>query len=308
MFLFSFLFLLISSCCLDAKEKILFNLVHGTWSQKAAWHKEQGGFFKTVKNWANKKYIEPQSVSIKSFEWSGALSHKSRIKAGEQLAHTIKNLPVDTVIHIIAHSHGANVVFTASQILAEEKSKHHIESCFLLGAPIKIERYKPNMEKISYIYNMFSFKDYVQTVFGTYERTLPEHEKVMNLQITIHGIQPGHSELISETVAKWIPYFHEFCQEKKDSFHACSYKKPGIVHFFQDKKPMYAVDKDQKKLIAYDKKMQKRLFGIYGKEIHKSYLESKNSIYQETNSSFFEPLLNQAFLHEHQLQEMNKDR
>ena len=161
MFLFSFLFLLISSCCLDAKEKILFNLVHGTWSQKAAWHKEQGGFFKTVKNWANKKYIEPQSVSIKSFEWSGALSHKSRIKAGEQLAHTIKNLPVDTVIHIIAHSHGANVVFTASQILAEEKSKHHIESCFLLGAPIKIERYKPNMEKISYIYNMFSFKDYL---------------------------------------------------------------------------------------------------------------------------------------------------
>ncbi len=299
MFFFSFLFLLFSYCCLDAKEAILFNLVHGTWSKKAVWHKERGAFFKTIKNWANKKYIESHSVSIKSFEWSGTLSHESRIKAGRQLAYIIKNLPVDTVIHIIAHSHGANVVFAASQILAEEKSKNHIETCFLLGAPIKVERYNPHMDKISYIYNMFSFKDYVQTVFGTYERTLPEHERIMNLQITINGTQPGHSELISEVVAKWLPFFHELCQEKKESFHACSYKTPGIVHFFQDKRPLYALDRDQKKSIELDKKIQKRIF--------KNFCHKKNSIYQETNLNFFEALLNQTFLLEHQLQEMSKN-
>ncbi len=299
--------LLFSFYSLSAKEVILFNLVHGTWSQKASWHKEDGGFFKTVKNWAHQKYRDPQQVSIKSFEWCGKLSYESRIKAGKELAYTIKNLPVDTVIHIIAHSHGANVVFTASQILAEENSKHHIESCFLLGAPIKVKRYKPNMEKISYVYNMFSFKDYVQTVFGTYERTLPQHERTMNLQIIINGVQPGHSELISETVAKWIPYFHELCQEKKDSFHACSYEKPGIVHFFQDKKPIYAVDKDHKKSIEFDKKIQKRLFNLYNKNSYKLFSQENHVIDQEADFNSFEPLFNQAFLLEHQLQEMNKD-
>ena len=302
---FIYFFLSLFSCfsCVRAKEEVLFNLVHGTWAKKSPWHKQQGGFFKTVKNWAKKNYTESKSVSVNSFEWSGKLSHESRIKAGKQLAYTIKQLPANTIIHIIAHSHGANVVFAASQFLAQEKSKHHIETCFLLGAPINVKHYAPHMEKISYVYNMFSFKDYVQTVFGTYSRTLPEHERIINLQITINGTQPGHSELISQTVAKWLPTLHKICQEKEDSFHAYHPSQPGLIHFFQEKKPIYALDIHQKKSLEYDKKIQQRMFDIYSD----TYPQKKNNLYQKIESNFFEFILDQTSSFEHQLQELSKD-
>ncbi len=303
MFFLYFLLSLFCFCSLSTKEVILFNLVHGTWAQKSTWHKEQGGFFEMLKNWATKKYTTPQVVSINSFEWSGKLTHESRLKAAKQLVYSIKELPVDTTIHIIAHSHGANVVFLASNILAQEKSKHHIEICFLLGAPINVKKYKPCMDKISYVYNMFSFKDYVQTVFGTYERVLPEHERIMNVEITINGTQPGHSELISEVLAKWLPTFHEICQQKQDSFKLCNSKKPGIVHFFEHKKPLYALNIHQKKSLEYDKQIQRNMFDTYCKSTntHDTYPQ------KEINIELFESTLDRVFSFEHQPQELNKD-
>jgi hypothetical protein len=304
-------FIIFSFFCfsyINAQETVLFNLVHGTWAKKSTWHKEQGHFFKTLKSSATQTHAIPTLVSINSFEWSGKLSHESRVKAGKHLAYLIKKLPVDTKIHIIAHSHGANVVFVASEILAQEKSKNRIETCFLLGAPINIKWYNPCMEKISYIYNMFSFKDCVQTVFGSYERVLPEHERIFNLQITINGKQPGHSELISQTVATWLPSFHELYQKQED-FKLCSGNKPGIVHFFDHQKPVYALDKNQKKSLEYDKKIQKKLFENYCKDtLCKGIYPQKETITDTKNEdNFFKSILNQAFLLERQWQELNKD-
>jgi len=68
---------------LEAKDTVIFNLVHGTWAKKSPWYKQGGNFYTTLYRAAKKSSL-PQPFSINSFEWSGKLSHDSRVKAGKK--------------------------------------------------------------------------------------------------------------------------------------------------------------------------------------------------------------------------------
>jgi hypothetical protein len=92
-------------------------LVHGTFARNSTWYREGGAFFEALKIWAEKKAV---GLELVSFKWSGALSASKRLEAAAQLVQTIAsefdNL-TDIKKILIGHSHGANVIFLATQML-----------------------------------------------------------------------------------------------------------------------------------------------------------------------------------------------
>jgi hypothetical protein len=184
-------------------------IVHGTWAQHETWAQPGGDFFEQV--WTslhcekyndNSKAPHPVLISIASLSWSGKNDHAERCKAAQKLAATITTLPSTTKITLIAHSHGANICFLASQLLAT--SSYRIQTLYALGAPIDNARYLPNMHVIKKLYNLFSFGDPVQTVSGCFERALAYHPQIHNIALTCNGQRPDHAELHAPLVAHWL--------------------------------------------------------------------------------------------------------
>lgn len=169
-------------------------IIHGTWAQNESWAQPGGDFFENI------RAIVPYDTELLSFSWSGKNSHSERVKAAERLATLINATPRTTSITIIAHSHGANVAFLASQKLTHGR----IDKLFALGAPIDCARCKPNMKAIGGLYNLFSFGDPVQTVSGYFERILPAHQRCTNMRLMLNGTNPNHAQLHAPTVGLWL--------------------------------------------------------------------------------------------------------
>lgn len=225
-------------------------LVHGTWAQKESWHMPGGVFFDALES-----AIEGQEASLVSFLWSGGLGHDDRFHGAIALSQLIKSYPRDTEFVIIAHSHGSNVVVLASQLLAEEpKNRDRITYFFALGTPVR-ERYQPNMRVIKYLYNLFSFDDLVQTVFGTAQREFVPHKRIANLCITIDGQPPHHSGLHSDIVARWILSLPSIV--KTDYFLS-----PGVVHFAQHNPPRYEKDFKRDVELLEDKRINRMVAAV----------------------------------------------
>jgi hypothetical protein len=179
--------------------KEVFILIHGTWSDHLDnWFMPQGDFFKELR-----LHILPSS-HIVPFLWSGKNSHLVRHCTAQALAQLIKSYSPDTVIHLIAHSHGANIGFIASQLLASEYQEPMIHSLFALGAPIDTKKYAPDMIIIKTGWNIFSTKDMVQPVFGRFCRVLSHEWNFYNLRIFLENKEPEHFQLHSPLVAQWI--------------------------------------------------------------------------------------------------------
>lgn len=217
----------------------LYILIHGTWSPEATWPMPGGDFFDELT-----KSTAKSNATIIPYNWSGKLSDASRLQAARGLALIIQSYPVNTPIYLIGHSHGGNVALLASQILGKDRyNKHAIHTLYTLGTPINMEKYFPDMDVITNVYNFYSRADMVQSVFGTFGREFTNHRRIANLRITIEGKEPGHSDLHHPVIARWIPSIPEELAKKSiNSFQFFSCINPGIIHFKFQGEPRYEID------------------------------------------------------------------
>jgi Lipase (class 3) len=233
------------------KAQSVFILIHGTWGADCSWYMPEGDFFKALEETVSDK----KSVVV-PFRWSGGCGHESRVKAAQHLVKLIKTYDEHTPIFIIAHSHGGNVVTLASHFLAEEDdNKHHIRALFTLGTPV-MSNYLPNMKIIQYVYNLFSFEDLIQTVLGLSIREYPEHKRIANLRVIINGKEPDHAGLHHSLVGKWIAYIHKyFKQHLENRDIRDNISEPSVVHFDDDKEPLFMHDIQRNDLLERDRQL-----------------------------------------------------
>ncbi len=227
----------------------VFIIIHGIWPSKSLWHMPGGDFFEEFeKNCVNDHVV--------SFCWSGKNDHEARVCAAQILTKLIQSYPSETTITIIAHSHGGNVATLASQILAKNINcchgpprKYQIAVLYALGTPIH-DDYKPDMNVIGHVYNLFSFEDWVQPVLGMFRRQYESHKRIGNMRITIDDKQPDHTNLHNPIVGSWLPQLHTWVVNNNIDLQS-----PGIIHFSSNKKLRYEIDERRKELIKRDLRM-----------------------------------------------------
>jgi RHS repeat-associated protein len=143
-----------------------------------------------------------------TWQWSGEDNDQARRAAGYKLARYLRNYEHEhpcEPINVVAHSHGGNVAFIASQFV-------NIDNLVALGTPI-LGRYEPNVDNIGSLINIYSASDSVQPKggtahslfgqeFGHANQTLPEQGAVINIQLT------GFSHSGLHTVGAWNQVFH----------------------------------------------------------------------------------------------------
>jgi pimeloyl-ACP methyl ester carboxylesterase len=256
--------ILLASALANAAGNPLYIVIHGTWSSDKDWHLPGGDFFDELVKSSLKHNF---NASVISYNWSGKLSHLSRMQAAKGLARLIQSYPLDTPIHVVSHSHGGNVALLASQILGRDRyNKHKIQTLYSLATPIDMEEYYPDMDIITYVYNFFSRADNVQPVFGAFGREFTPHKRIANLRITIEGKEPGHSDLHHIVIARWLPFIPDyFVKHSINSFQFFSFSNPGIVHFKFQGEPRYEIDLRQ---VALRKAASKELLKRY-QSMHK---------------------------------------
>jgi pimeloyl-ACP methyl ester carboxylesterase len=179
--------------------KQIYILIHGTWSDHLDnWFMPHGDFFKELQS------SIPQTAHIVPFLWSGKNSEPVRHCTAQALAQLIKSYFPENQIHIIGHSHGANIAFITSQLLAQEYQEPIIHSFFALGTPINTTKYAPHPTVIKTGWNLFSTNDMVQPIFGRFCRILTAEWNFYNLRIFFENKEPEHFQLHSPLVARWI--------------------------------------------------------------------------------------------------------
>ena len=204
---FLWLLLFLTSPFLYAKKACI--IVHGTWASQESWYRSGGSFFEAVLATSARHGVD----EVVSFTWSGKNSDRERRKAAVALSAIIEKY--DDVV-IIAHSHGANVAIMASQMIDNDSAWNYnrhqlykISKFYALGVPVQAYECFPNMNVINYFYNLFSFEDFVQPVFGIFGRTFFIHERVANISAFIDNQQPDHSGLHHPIIGKSILNIHE---------------------------------------------------------------------------------------------------
>ncbi|QQR49767.1 hypothetical protein IPF37_02915 [bacterium] len=111
-----------------------------------------------------------------------------------------------------------------------------IQAAYLLGTPIDCQTFMPSMNAIEHVYNFYSEGDLIQPVLGLFQRTLPAHERIANLSITLKDAaraatnNPSHSELHDTLVARWLLCIpHELKRQKVGNFESFTYDHGRIV-------------------------------------------------------------------------------
>lgn len=145
----------------------LTTIIHGTWAEDENWWRWPSDF---------PRYIDSVSGDFykgdSPFKWSGSNTPEGREQGAKKLIRWLKSHPAERVT-LIAHSHGGNVVFKATEIAAP--GEIHIEKLILLGTPIR-DDYFPNPSVMRTIYNVYSEDDTVQW-FGTWTPGLENHAR-----------------------------------------------------------------------------------------------------------------------------------
>lgn len=245
-------------------------LIHGTFAADADWCKPGGKFYNKLKKEAKK--INEKLIP---FGWSGHLTNNARILAAEELAQVILTYKKDKKIILIGHSHGGNVINLASKMLdypskpppdfnqlgdisafmqahrrlkkinSNLKKEYLIDQVYLLGTPIHLKKYPPNMKTIKYLCNLFSQRDNIQPVFGLYNQIIYKIERTVNLQITIddedvEGGHPTHCQMHHNIIAKWILSIPNNLKISKiGGFEQFSWNHDGKIHFNLKSYPLY---------------------------------------------------------------------
>jgi hypothetical protein len=237
-------------------------VIHGTWATHETWAQPGGDFFETLR-WSlnlESQQLNADKVHMTAFSWSGKNDHAERQRAAQKLATTLAPLPRTTDITLVAHSHGANVCFLASQLLVN--TGHSIKTLYALGAPIDRARYQPNMSVIGSLYNLFSFGDPVQTVSGCFERALPPHPRITNIVLTCNGLRPDHAKLHTPLIAHWLTVLPKLCNQAintSGASHNSAYNDLstayGSLSLFDNKQPQYVINNQIPLLLENEKKL-----------------------------------------------------
>lgn len=224
-------------CVLELSGQSVFITVHGTWSSECAWYMPGGDFFDALE----KSVLDNDGVVI-PFSWSGANSVDAREKAGRNLAKIIDSYDGSSArIIVVAHSHGGNVALLASHALKKNK----IDILYTLGTPINSSIY-PNMDMINFCYNLFSFEDLIQPVFGMFAREHVPHARIGNIRVVLNGKEPDHAQLHNPIVGHWLASLHDIIKKEIGS---------GVIYFDNTKTPLYALDKKREELLERDYKL-----------------------------------------------------
>jgi len=190
-----------SSALVTDSKKIAIFPIHGTFGQDGKWYREGGSFFEALRSSAT------DNAEIVPFRWSGELKEKERFRAAERLANLIQNSFDDTYdIYLVGHSYGGEVAVIAANLLYQRtQQKYKIKKIFTLGTPIFEDKHVPNMEAIEYVFNIFSYGDIVQPVFGTAKRVYESHPRIWNIELKKKGMCPDHGDIHCDEVAVLLP-------------------------------------------------------------------------------------------------------
>lgn len=104
-------------------------LVHGTFARSATWIRADSPLATAAATALG------GNVLVTPFEWSGRNSHAARLWAGAELADRLVNSHKKALKHIVAHSHGGNVVAYA---LRTPGVRDAIASAVCLGTPFVV--------------------------------------------------------------------------------------------------------------------------------------------------------------------------
>lgn len=244
------LFLLSMNLSAHPIKRIII-LIHGTWALKESWHMPDGDFFEALTQ------NESSDTAIITFLWSGGLGHQNRLHGAKALRLLIQSYPPEIECIIVGHSHGVNVAIIASQLLANDpKNIHSIDMLYALGVPISPNEYAPNMNIIKRLYNLFSFDDMIQPLFGIALREFQPHERITNLCVTIDGRLPNHSMLHNPVIATGLLKLPELIPQELFSL-------PGLVHFSKNIHPVYELDTKREILLEHDKEVTRHLAAAF---------------------------------------------
>lgn len=241
-------------------------IIHGTWTSNFSWHMPGGDFYDALS-----KATHPTHVSF--FLWSGKNSPKARQEAAKKLVEFLDDhMPYYFELNLVCHSHGSNVANMASQIMAEDPKLHgRIKRLFSLGTPVQIPDYAPDMRVIDECYHLFSFNDFVQPVFGVFQREYPAHDRITNIAVTLNGKEPLHSDLHSPLIARWLPALPSIVQMP------CS---AGKIKFYKDRHPQFDLDRNRAAEYEQDSYIQWHLNNILRKRMKSKNLPLRHAFDQ----------------------------
>ncbi len=226
----------------------VFIIIHGTWGLNSDWYMPGGDFFDTLED-----TVSIKSSAVVPFCWNGGCGHESRVRAAHNLVKLITTYDKNVAIYLIGHSHGGNVATLASQLLSKDaNNKYRIRALYTFGTPV-MHNYLPHMDVIMYVYNFFSFEDFIQPVLGISQRVFPLHKRIANIRVFIDKKQPGHSSLHDSIIAQWLPFIHQQFKQylrQRDIFNTIA--EPSIIYFDHTKAPEYAFDEKRNELIDRD--------------------------------------------------------
>src|SRR5262245_13791122 len=128
-------------------------VVHGTFAAGETWWRPGGDFCRQLdaalaaRGTATKCWRD--AATRRYFSWSGDNSETARRIAGRHFAHYLREVAVDPAIsqiHIVAHSHGGNVVYRALyelQSFGDTHTSRRIGEIVFLGVPwLQFDEYK----------------------------------------------------------------------------------------------------------------------------------------------------------------------
>ena len=151
----------------------LFYLVHGTNAHSWA-NRLVNGQYPWWRRWSLFSCALRRSFGneceIREFRWSGLNTHEARLGGAKELAHAIEKESASRRIHLIGHSHGANVALAAVNLL----QPHRVSSVTVLanpnmallethGAPPEWLYWGDAVNRVPRIWNLYSPDDVVQT-------------------------------------------------------------------------------------------------------------------------------------------------
>lgn len=159
-------------------KTVLVITVHGTWasdrnSDDPKWWEAQSQFL----NWLRED-LDHSYCTIEEFIWSGANSDKERTEAAKDLAKLLSEPRLSDFdeVHIIAHSHGGNVVEMAIKRLNAFSWKSVFRPSVCLKPPLSIvtvgapyfRSRVPPFRRLGQIGSLFAVPGFVILGFGAY--------------------------------------------------------------------------------------------------------------------------------------------
>lgn len=240
----------------NSSQKIVL-LIHGTFAAQEAWYQPGGDFYQALST-------AFYDYTVRSYTWSGKPSYKDRLDAAKKLFNYLTtHFYNHHNLILVAHSHGVNVAIQALQECQKKNIPLSVLYFYTLAPPVDNVLYKPPMQIIKELHNLFSYGDCVQTVQNLFERTFLKNTSynagiITNTHIKINNLYPGHADLHHPLVAFLLPKLPMLISKKENCM--IHLQSNGLMHVELD----YRREQD----LIFDKKFTETIVA--------SVLDSRN--------------------------------